>query len=72
MSFTSAQLTALEDAIAQGVLTVKYIDKTITYRSLKEMLALREIIRKDLGLTISQPSRTKMEFAKGLEDIDDE
>jgi len=72
MAFTQAQLDALEEAIAEGVLTVKYIDKTITYRSLKEMLALREIMRKDLGVTISQPSRTKMEFNKGLEDIDDE
>ena len=59
-------------AIAGGVLTVKYIDKTVTYRSLKEMLSLRELMRRSLGVTISQPSRVKMEFSKGLEDAEDE
>lgn len=49
-SFTVARLEALEAAIADGVLTVKYSDKEITYRSLDEMMKIRELMRKKLGL----------------------
>ena len=66
MAFTQIQLTALENAIAQGALTVKYQDKTVTYRSLSEMLQLRETMKKELGLTGSQYQRIKPEFSKGL------
>lgn len=50
MAWTQDQLTAIENAIAKGVLTVKYRDKVLTYRSLKEMLLIRNEMRKDLGL----------------------
>lgn len=36
-SFTQAQLDALLAAKAKGVLTVKYQDKVITYRSIDEI-----------------------------------
>jgi hypothetical protein len=51
MAWTQAQLDALDEAIANGVLTVKYQDRTVTYRSLDEMLKLRETMRQELGLT---------------------
>ena len=60
MSFTNDQLTKLDDAIAQGVLSVQYTDKRVTYRSLSEMIQLRDLMRKELGLT---PKR-KVVFAK--------
>ena len=41
--FTQEKLDALENAIAEGVLKVKYQDKEVQYRSLDEMLRLREI-----------------------------
>lgn len=44
MAFTLDQLTTLDAAIAQGALTVKYADKEVTYRSLKEMLELRGLM----------------------------
>ena len=50
MAWSQAQLTALEDAIAKGITRVKYRDKEIEYRSLKEMLQLRNEMRKCLGL----------------------
>lgn len=69
MAWTSAQLSALENAIAQGTLTVEYADKRVTYRSLDDMLKLRDLMRRELngseasGLSL----RVKMKVSKGLE-----
>jgi len=51
MAFTVDQLDALEEAIASGSLVVKYADKSRTYRSLDDLLKLRAIIRRALGLS---------------------
>lgn len=64
MAYTTDQLSALDDAIAQGVLEVKYADKTVTYRSLNEMLRIRGIIEQALGHGSS--SRKYAVFNKGL------
>lgn len=41
----------LEAAIATGALRVGYADgKSVTYRSLEEMIAVRGLIRRELGL----------------------
>jgi hypothetical protein len=53
-NFTAEDLAALESAIAKGVKTVKYTDKEITYRSLDEMLKIRDMIRNCLGLNGNQ------------------
>ena len=37
MPFTQAQLDALKDAKAKGVLKVQYHDKIVTYRSIQEI-----------------------------------
>lgn len=52
MAWTLTELADLEKAIAQGALTVQYQDRRTTYRSLEEMLRLRGLMRKDLGLVI--------------------
>jgi hypothetical protein len=44
MAWTIEQLNALDAAIAEGALTVKYADKSVTYRSLDEMLRIRALI----------------------------
>lgn len=49
MAFSQSQLDALEAAIAEGTLMVKYADKSVTYRSLAEMLRLRDVIIADLA-----------------------
>ena len=46
--FTLEKLVALEKAIADGTLRVKYSDKEIEYNSMKEMLRLRELMKKEL------------------------
>lgn len=68
MAFTSDQLTKLDEAIAQGSLTVKYQDKQVTYRSLDEMLKIRDLMRTELGLTSgSRGGRVYPTFSKGLD-----
>lgn len=63
--FTQAQLDALEEAIAEGALSVRYRDRTIEYRSLEEMLRIRDKIKKELGQT-RKTTRIQAEFSKGL------
>lgn len=65
-SWTAADLTALEKAIAQGALRVRYADKEIEYRSLMEMLQLADVMRKSLGLVGENPGRKYAEHSKGL------
>lgn len=48
-SFTQDQLDSLEAAIAEGVLVVEYKDKKVQYRSVDEMLKIRELMREALG-----------------------
>jgi hypothetical protein len=57
MAWTSTDLSNLEDAIAQGVTTLVINGKTITYRSLKEMLELRDVMRREIGLAIAQNAK---------------
>lgn len=65
MAFTTEQLDALEAAIAQGVLEVRYADKTIVYRSLAEMQTIRRQMREALGITTAAVSRRYAEFHRG-------
>ena len=60
MAFTNDQLTALETAIAQGALSVRFNDRSITYNSYTEMIRLRDSMRSELG--ISTPSGNKNRF----------
>lgn len=66
MAWTQEQLTALEDAIAQGALRVRYSDKEVQYRSLAEMLQLRDMIRQELGLNKPGGRRLLAKHSKGL------
>lgn len=70
MSWTQTQLDALEAAIGQGALVVQYTDKRVQYRSLDEMLRIRDLMRRSLGLS---PSTTRIypRFSKGLGTCED-
>ena len=48
-------LAALEGAIAQGVTSVSYDGKTVSYRRLEDMLKIRDWMRRELGL--ARPGR---------------
>jgi len=48
--YTTGMLAAIQEAIGSGVTTVSYEGKTVTYRSLNDMLRLENIIATALGL----------------------
>lgn len=67
MAYTEQQLAALEAAIADGALTVKYGDKLTTYRSLDDMLRIRDMMRDELGvLPDSTGGLVYPTYSKGL------
>lgn len=57
--WTSEQLRVLSEAIASGVQTVRYADRTVTYHSLKEMLDLRDRMVRELDAQDPQPLRRR-------------
>lgn len=58
MAFTTDQLTALEEAIASGQLSVRFNNREIRYQSTSEMIALRDRMRSELGIAQTD-SRTR-------------
>lgn len=64
MAFTATQLATLEAAIASGVLSVRYADKTITYQSLAEMRALRDQMVEEINRTPSSARCTYAVFGR--------
>lgn len=66
MAFTSSQLSALEEAISNGVLEVQYTDKKVRYRSLNEMLSLRDTMKRELGTKDTSKRRKTAVTGKGL------
>ncbi len=51
MAFTSADLAAIDAAIASGELTVTHDGRTVTYRSMSDLLKARQTILADLAGT---------------------
>tara|TARA_R110000803_G_scaffold162194_1_gene225787 strand:+ start:2667 stop:2906 length:240 start_codon:yes stop_codon:yes gene_type:complete len=58
-TYTEENLANLEAAIAEGALKVKYADKEIEYRSLKDMLKIVDIMKKALGKDCPAPAGRK-------------
>jgi len=66
-AYTLEQYNALTEAIAMGAHKVKYQDKEVEYRGLKDMLALQERMEKALGLnTGTGVKRTVAVYSSGL------
>lgn len=63
MAYTQIQLDAIEAAIAEGTLKVEYGDKKVEYRSLNEMIRIRDIIKASLN---PGSRRTLAETSKGV------
>ena len=66
MAWTESDLTAIESSIKAGVLRVQFGDRMTQYRSLDEMLKIRDLIRKDLGLAAGTRRRKYFVTSKGL------
>jgi hypothetical protein len=54
MAWTQTEYDTLKAAIASGVLSVKYADRTVTYHSLKDMRELLAVMERELN-----PATTK-------------
>lgn len=65
-NYTPEMLATLEAAIATGTRDVYYGDKRVSYRSLAEMLKIRDIMRAELGITKLNGSRRLATHSKGL------
>lgn len=69
MAYTQAQLDAIEKAIGEGALEIEYGNPTkrVKYRSLDEMIRVRDLIRKDLGITTGTTKRLYFSTCKGTD-----
>lgn len=65
MSYTQADLDALNKAMAQGVKKVVYRDRTVEYRDLSEMNQIQRKMEVALG-KIKRSTRIYMGTSKGL------
>ena len=61
------KLIALQDAIFDGVLEIKYSDKEVKFMSLRDMKRSYDMLKNELGLT-SKVCRIKTNFSKGLDE----
>jgi hypothetical protein len=66
MAWTTQQLAALETEIAQGTTRVTFEGRTVEYRSLAEMIRLRDLMRRELATAASAPPNiTYATFSRG-------
>jgi hypothetical protein len=66
MAYTLNQYNALVEAISQGAVEVQYGDKKVKYRSLQDMLAIKDSMEIDLGLKTSEIRVTVPIVDKGM------
>ncbi len=64
-SYTPEQLQALKDALANGVLRVKFADREIDYRSVDELKAAIATVEKELATTNGTPPRRHIRIFTG-------
>lgn len=64
MSFSQQQFDDLSAAIAEGVTTVSSNGRQVTYRSLKDMMQLRDLMAQELGLSAAGRKRKYFSFQR--------
>lgn len=64
--FTIEQYNTLCNAIAQGVTSVKYGDKSVNYRSLPEMLRVKALMEAALDMGSKKIRKRPILYTKGL------
>lgn len=67
MAFTTADLAAVESALASGELSVQYADRRVQYRSVAELMQAREMITKELDAAAGKrrPRSFRLNVSKG-------
>lgn len=67
MSWTTADLEALNKSIAMGATSVRYADRTVQYRSLEEMMKIRRLMMDELGLPGALKGELhRLNYSKGI------
>lgn len=65
MAYTEADLTAVRTALTRGERTVQYADRSVTYRSVDELVQIEQRILRELAT--SRPTKqTYLVGNKGL------
>lgn len=70
MAWTQDDIDKLDKAISKGTLTVAYRDRTLTYRSLDEMLRIRTLIKAEVASSNSSATAERVQrvsFDKGYQ-----
>jgi len=62
--YTLDDLEALESALASGAKRVEYNDRTVEFRSVRELKEAIQLVKKDLGL-VKRGGRVLCESKKG-------
>jgi len=66
MAYTLEQYQALKAAIAGGELQVRYADRSVTYRSVAEMLQILRLMEAEMGLNADTTGGRRLtSFTKG-------
>lgn len=65
MGFTQADLDALKAALVSGTLTVSIGDRTVTYRSQKDLIEAIKMVQAELSPPSSNPSIVKATYSRG-------
>ncbi|MEM9378425.1 MAG: hypothetical protein AAGB93_00650 [Planctomycetota bacterium] len=66
MAWTQDDLDRINRAISNGRLSVQYEDRRVQYRSLQEMLQIRQLMRDELEGSSGRVRRTYARHDKGL------
>ena len=64
MAYTAEQLADLEAAIAEGVSSVSSNGRQVSYRSVADMIKLRDLMREELGITGAGRRRHYISFKR--------
>ena len=67
MAWTQSDLDELEKSIKAGTLRVRFADREVIYRTLEEMLKIRDLIKRELGLSSGGPFRKFVSYWKGTD-----
>ena len=68
MAYTQEQYDTLKAAIAGGELSVRYADRSVTYRSIDEMIRILKLMEAELlpdAAPAGQSGRRYASFSKG-------
>lgn len=66
MAWTSADLDAIKAAMAKGERTVSFADRSVTYRSVEELLRVKAEIEAELTAATTRPRQWIGVAGKGL------